>query len=140
MVSWWTFATGCALLGPLAGALLVIGLLSFHELHARSRGPMPGRVARRAGTGLLEDVLSHRDTRLSGATAAGGYRLARPVARARGVELLTEHLAQRRVVLPWVAPVRLSGPAQHARPGRASRPVAGETRAPRPTRLVPLSA
>jgi hypothetical protein len=121
----WVLVGGAVLcLAPCVGAVVVSGLLAFHEWRARTNQVGPRRAGRRASTDLFDEYLVEEGK---------AERLPRRGSRPRGAlvmaqradpTLLYECLEERR-------------PRAVRRARRTAGIVAG--RAGRPTRLVPLT-
>jgi hypothetical protein len=118
----WLIGGGATLcLAPCIGALVIGGLLAFHELRARA-ALRPG-AGKRARTDLLEEFLDESAPAVVRPQRRRSPR--RALARRASPALLIEHLEERQ-------------PKPVARPWRLPQPTG--RRQARPTRLVPLTA
>jgi hypothetical protein len=121
----WVFVGGAVLcLAPCVGAVVVSGLLAFHELRARTSQGRPRQIGRRASTGLFDEYLLEEGTAERQPRRGGRPRRVLAMAQRADPTLLYEYLEERR-------------PRAVRRARRTAGAVAG--RAGRPTRLVPLT-
>jgi len=119
-MSWLVIGGSLLCLAPAVGAFIVAGLLAFHELRSRASRVSSAKVGRRASTNLLQEFLAEE----TDVEAGKRRRRAHVPVRRKEPVLLYELLDERR---PRLIPMPRPHPAAVGR-------------APRPTRLVPMTA